>query len=153
MMQRFQYTALALLCLPVMVHAGLGGTVDPWTPATAVVITQAQASNQATSPQLYHVTVLQDAAGNLIHEYTALNGVVFAVSWEGPTMPDLHQLFGSYFQTYVTQLQGNPSLGQHSRVIQSDQLVVLSEGHLRHFHGKAYVPALLPIHVSINDLP
>ena len=37
--------------------------------------------------------------GATVHEYVSRDGIVFAVSWSGPTLPDLKQstiLFGSH---------------------------------------------------------
>jgi hypothetical protein len=88
-----------------------------------------------------------------VREYLNRDGIVFAVAWSGPAMPDLQRLLGPYFEEYTTALTSLKSPGLHRSVrIASSGLVVESEGHLRAYAGRAYLPALVPGGVSVADL-
>jgi len=97
--------------------------------------------------QGYSVKQLSSADGRMVREYVSPAGLVFGVSWQGPTMPDLRQLLGSYFG----QLQ-QASQSRRQRhgplVVQTKDFVLVSGGHMRSFRGRAYVPSLLPANVS-----
>lgn len=96
--------------------------------------------------QGYSIKQLKAADGNTVKEYVSTAGLVFGVSWQGPTMPDLRQLLGTYF----TQVQ-NAAQARRKRggplVIQTKSLVLVSGGHMRAFQGFAYTPDLLPANV------
>src|SRR5262249_22573807 len=42
----------------------------------------------------FDVHQMQSANGTTVREYVSTTGQVFAVSWEGPWMPDLRQMLG-----------------------------------------------------------
>ncbi|MDE2420540.1 MAG: DUF2844 domain-containing protein [Gammaproteobacteria bacterium] len=141
-----------LVGLPTYALAGLGGTVDSFkndsTPATVLRHVVLTTSNSTTNN--YSTQQMHDDAGNLITEYVTTNGVVFALTWRGLFKPDLHQLLGNYFKTYL-DVEGGSS-GRQTQVVDQDSVVVVSEGRLRNFHGKAYIPALVPNGFSLDDL-
>ena len=94
----------------------------------------------------FDVHQMQSASGTTVREYVSTTGTVFAVSWEGPWMPDLRQVLGPYFDAY----QRNLPLVRSSRrshgpiTIRSGDLVVQIGGHPRAFAGRAYIERLLP---------
>ena len=92
--------------------------------------------------------------GTRVQEFVTPAGLVFAVSWRGPVLPDLRVLLGDYlniFQRYTDAarqagLRGGPvNLAQEG-------LVLRSSGRMGHFSGYAYVPTLVPHGVNINEL-
>jgi len=93
------------------------------------------------------------ASGTVVHEYLSRAGKVFAVTWQGPTPPDLRQLFGSYFEPFRSAAAAQSRPGAHRRlsIVQSD-FVVQATGRLRTFQGRAYIPSLIPSGVSIAEL-
>jgi Protein of unknown function (DUF2844) len=103
----------------------------------------------------------QLASGTLIREYLDASGKVVAIAWQGPTLPDLQLLLGSYFPRYVqaqkqTQMQVQPAKPaeashRHAQLRDSD-VVIESHGHLRAFQGRAYLPALLPAGFSPDQI-
>jgi Protein of unknown function (DUF2844) len=99
----------------------------------------------------YAVHEINTAAGLQIHEYLAPNGRVFAVSWRGPTRPDLGQLLGGYAQQ-LAQGAREPHYNHHHLSIQTPEVVVQSSGRTRAFSGRAWAPALMPANFSPNDL-
>lgn len=104
----------------------------------------------------YTVQEITAATGTVIREYVAPGGTVFAVSWSGPAMPDLQQIFGAYFAQYQaavqTQHAGTRRGGHHHVEVHAPSLVVHSGGHMRQYSGMAYVPSLVPQNLSISDL-
>ena len=79
---------------PVPARAALGDTVA-----------SVQADRVSMKGQLrtrsepgYSVQEISAANGVLVREFVSSSGVVFAVSWSGPAMPDLKQTLGTYFE-------------------------------------------------------
>jgi len=91
---------------------------------------------------------IQLDSGTKVREYVSAAGQVFAVVWDGPSMPDLKQLLGSYFAQYTEAGPG----GMGPRVIDQPGLVVHSGGQMRAFHGRAYVPALVPKNMNLEQI-
>ena len=151
-------TALALsavislsgaLLLPLPAAAHLGGDSD----SVDADRQQLRAELRSIPMQQYNLHEIRAASGTLVHEYATRQGTIFAVTWQGPLPPDLHQLFGNYFQRYqaAAATQGRP--GTHRQLnIAAPDLVVQSTARLRAFRGIAYVPSLLPAGVSAADL-
>ena len=104
----------------------------------------------------YSVQQITAANGSIVREYVTPSGVVFAVSWSGPAVPDLQQTLGTYFTQYVTaaksQRASGRSGGHHHLEIRGPSLVVHAGGHMRQYFGLAYVPSLVPQNLSISAL-
>jgi hypothetical protein len=94
---------------------------------------------------------MQSTDGVTVREYIAPSGKVFAVAWNGPLQPDLRQVLGRYFDEYHSGAS-SPRVGRRSLVLERTDLVVHSFGHMRAFHGNAYVPSLLPPNFSATDI-
>jgi hypothetical protein len=87
------------------------------------------------------------ASGVVVHEYVSASGVVYAVTWRGPRMPDLRELLGSYF----AQLSARAPTGGHHRVtLRGVDVVIRSGGHGHSFAGRAWVPSLVPNGVDVD---
>lgn len=132
--------------------AGLGDT------AASVQADRVSVKGQlrARSGPGYTVQEITAATGTVVREYVSPAGVVFAVSWSGPAMPNLQQMLGTYFSQYQTAVKAQRTTsrrGGHNHVeIHAPSLVVRSGGHMRQYSGLAYVPALVPQNLSISDL-
>lgn len=137
---------LAVFAFPVYAQASLGGN------AASVLGDGSQmgASVRTFPASQYTQFDLQLPSGTTVREYLSPGGAVFAVTWEGPSLPDLRQILGDYFQRYVDASQGG---GPGARVIQQTDLVVYTGGRMRAFHGRAYVPQLVPGGVGAENLP
>ncbi len=99
----------------------------------------------------YNIEEMQIPSGTVVKEYVSQNGKVFAVSWRGPTVPDLRQLLGSYFEQY-TAAASEPHMSHRSLTVRREDLVVQSSGRMRAFFGRAYVPSLLPPGFQLQDI-
>ncbi len=98
--------------------------------------------------QGYRLHQITDANGAVVREYVSTAGKVFGISWQGPFVPNMQQLLGSYF-TYLQQ-HAQAQTGRHGGplIIQKDNFVFTNGGHMRWYRGHAYVPSLLPANLS-----
>ena len=99
----------------------------------------------------YRVHEMQLPSGTVLREYAAVDGKVFAVTWNGPFIPNLKQSLGSYFAEFSAAAPAAHGTRKHLLVRQPD-LVVESAGHMRAHHGVAYLPQAVPSGVSVGDL-
>ncbi|MHB1870010.1 MAG: DUF2844 domain-containing protein [Steroidobacteraceae bacterium] len=102
----------------------------------------------------YSVEEITTPAGTVVKEFISPSGIVFAVSWRGPAMPNLAQTLGSTYFSMLTAAEKSqrPAFGHNHVQLRTPQLVVHAGGHMRFFFGVAYVPSLLPPNVTIADL-
>jgi hypothetical protein len=106
---------------------------------------------RTTVGERYTVHEIQTSQGTLVREYVAPSGVVFAVSWRGPKMPDLRQTLGNYFTQFTDAPR--PVHPNHAHfAISEPNLVLQSSGHMRAYFGRAYDPQLLPANVPVTDI-
>jgi hypothetical protein len=139
-----------------MLIAALGPRTASATLGEAEVSVQAdgaklQSSVKVSDQSLYRVHELTMPSGTLVREFVGLDGNVFAVAWRGPTIPNLRQTLGHYFDTFVSA----PKLGHtdHSHVmVHQGDLVVQSGGHMLAFSGRAYLASAVPTDVSLGDI-
>jgi hypothetical protein len=94
----------------------------------------------------FEVHQLQASNGTTVREYVSPTGTVFAVSWEGPWMPDLRQVLGPYFDAYQRTVPAvrNARRSHGPMTFRSGDLVVQIGGHPRAFVGRAYIERLMP---------
>jgi uncharacterized protein DUF2844 len=102
----------------------------------------------------YTIHEMQSASGTTVREYVSSNGVVFAVAWQGPWLPDLRQMLGAYFDDYQRALQSTPNRrrARGSLKVELPDLTVQMSGHPRAFSGRAYVPRLMPLRVQAETI-
>lgn len=96
----------------------------------------------------YRLHEISDPSGGVVREFVSTAGKVFGISWKGPFVPNMQQLLGTYF-TYLQQY-ARAQTGRHGGplIIQKDNFVFTNTGHMRWYHGHAYVPGLLPANLS-----
>lgn len=102
----------------------------------------------------YDVHEIQSPAGTVVSEYISpASGKVFAVSWQGPFLPDMQQVLGRYFQQYSQALQTQErQYGHRPLNIQLPGLVIQTGGHMRAYFGRAYVPSMVPEGVRAEEI-
>ena len=97
----------------------------------------------------YKLHEITTADGALVREFVSPAGVIFGVAWQGSHMPSLQQLLGSHMADLETALQSKTRRpGRAPLIVRTDKLVFVSGGHMRAFHGYAYIPGLVPANVS-----
>jgi hypothetical protein len=92
-----------------------------------------------------HQITLPD--GGVVNEYVSPAGTVFGVSWQGHAIPNLSQLLGSYHANLLAGERTNVR-ARRAVTVQGDNFVLYSVGHLHAFHGRAYVPGLVPANLT-----
>jgi len=109
-----------------------------------------RASVRMTKAAAYTLHELQSPSGTVVREFVSPAGMVFGVAWQGPSLPDLRQVLGKYFDTYVQGMQKRVAHGP--RIIQEQGLVVQVTGHQRAIVGRAYLTDQLPASVRAEDV-
>jgi hypothetical protein len=132
-----------------LAHASLAGDAASVSSDAGALHGVVQAS---ILPQFEIQQIVTDN-GIQVREYLNREGTVFAVTWAGPVVPDLPQLLGAQFAAYAAALAARDHLGLHRSVrVATSSLVVESDGHLRAYVGRAYLPEMIPIGVSAAQL-
>jgi uncharacterized protein DUF2844 len=106
---------------------------------------------RSTVQDRFVVHEIGTADGTTVREYTSPAGVVFAVSWQGPFVPDMAQLLGSYFPEF-REAGRSPVRRRRPLAVRTEHLVVEMGGHMRAFYGRVYLPGALPEGVSESDV-
>lgn len=143
----------ALCASSSLTFAALGGAPLAQSPSVATALREFKSVSPASTPN-YTIQVVELASGTVVHEFVSESGVVFALNWRGPVLPD----FGMVLGTSVTVFNSEARLARVSGKrggplgIRAKGLVVLSAGHMRSFHGYAYLEPLVPANVDILSL-
>ena len=130
------------LSMPSPARASLGKDVASVEADRA----EMQGSRRLVENASYAVHELQAPTGTTVREYVSPDGRVFAVAWQGPFIPNLRQLLGTYFVAFsqAAQAQKGQRPGHGPLLVELPGLVVESGGHMRAFHGRAYIPEWVP---------
>lgn len=114
---------------------------------------QAAASGASTT-SAYTVQQTTLANGTVVREYLTQAGTVFGVAWDGPQMPNLATLLGSYFPQYTAGVKASHAAGlvRGPGVVENSNVIVHSGGHMGAFSGQAWLPQALPAGVSGSDI-
>jgi hypothetical protein len=140
----------AVLAGAQQAQAVLGESVDSVTMEQKTL----SAARSATTAVHYGYTVQEvKSDATTVREYVSSSGLVFAIAWNGRTHPDLTPLLGSYAGEYQEALQQTPRQpGRRHLQVKTDRVVVEKWGHMRKLQGRAYVPALIPTGVSLDEI-
>jgi Protein of unknown function (DUF2844) len=149
-----------VLTLPFPAAAVLGDT------AASVLNDQARMKGtlRSVDNRTYVMHEITSSTGTVVREFVSPQGAVFGVAWEGQFSPDLQQLLGPYYQqaqqaqAAAQQATSQEATSQQPRrrrapiVIETPGLVLYETGHMRSFHGQAYIPQLVPQGVQASDI-
>jgi hypothetical protein len=147
-LNRLKLLAAVAVTLPTLAFASLGGTVST---VQADQVKMKATLRVASTSAKFSVHEIQTSSGVTVREYISTDGKVFGVAWNGPTMPNLQQVLGSYFDTLTKSTKVVKSGHSHMMVNEPD-FIVHSDGHMRAFHGNAYIPSMLPAGVNSNQI-
>ncbi len=144
---------LALACLLIAAiapaaHAALGQS------SATVEADRAHFAARAvsTAGPGFAVQTLTAPNGGVVREYSDPSGVVFAVAWRGPGLPDLRQLLGDrYAALQAGMTRRGPRTKAPLAFVGSD-FVIRNSGHPGAFFGHAYLPQSLPAGFSLATL-
>jgi hypothetical protein len=142
---------MAIVALPSRASATLGGDASS---VDADRVRVQGALLRIVRSDAFVVHEVQSSSGTTIREYVSSAGTVFAVAWQGPWLPNLRQILGTYFDAYQGTLQGTgrSRRARGSLAIDLPDLVVQMSGHPRAFSGRAYVPRLMPPRVQADAI-
>jgi hypothetical protein len=112
---------------------------------------QVRASVRMVSHAAFTVHELSTPSQGVVREYVSPAGRVFAVSWQGPAMPDLSQILGTQYAILGASTH-RQSGGRGHLTVNEGNLVFESSGRMRSFHGRAYLTDALPAGVSSHDI-
>ncbi|HEY6872433.1 MAG TPA: DUF2844 domain-containing protein [Geobacteraceae bacterium] len=143
------WLSLAAWTTPPLARATLGESADSVESDRRALSGVRRA---ATSRDGYTVhEAVSDA--NSVREYVSSSGIVFAIAWNGLSHPDLTLLLGSYAGEYWQAAKQTPRKpGRRSLQVKGGRVVVEKWGHMRNLQGRAYVPALIPPGVSLDEI-
>ncbi len=126
--------------------ATLGGTPSDFGSAAARA-RQLSASAPGGAALAYSITETTLDSGTVVREYTGPGGRVFAVSWNGPFLPDFRTLLGERFER-MQAAAGERKRGRGPVQVNDADLVIESGGHMRAWSGRAWLPSALPAGVG-----
>lgn len=104
----------------------------------------------SNSSQLAGATRYTQALSNgvMLRQYVDAAGLVFALAWDGPVLPDFERLLGPYFQAYTAAARQQ----KRGVSVQEPGVVIESGGMMRSFSGRAYLPGKLPATWNAQDI-
>ena len=137
------------LFISVQAFAALGGDVS----SVQADQVHMNASLRTMQRSGYVKHELHSLGGMIVREFASTDGRIFAVSWNGPSPPDLRQLLGSHFDDFQQAAEAQKGRGPHGPLfIQQNGLVVQTGGHMRSYAGHAYLTDQVPAGVRVEDL-
>lgn len=140
--------ALLLGLSPLTARAGLGENVAHIAQDRVVL---RGTPVQVTRSGAYDRHELQTAAGVQVREFADRSGRIFAVTFNGPSKPDLKVLLGAHYTEYATATR--PSVSTHKVYTHASGTLALSIVKLpRGFTGSAFIPDAVPVGVDPRQL-
>jgi Protein of unknown function (DUF2844) len=144
----FAAAAFVIAAMPRTAFATLGEPESTVQTDVARSLASIKSSQERAG---YRVHEIQLTSGTVMREFVGSDGKVFAVTWQGPTRPDLRQALGRYFDAFVSAPRSKFADRRHVQIQQGD-LIVQAGGHMGALLGRAYLASALPSGVSIGDL-
>lgn len=141
------FVSVLLLVYAGVSHAALGGLPEQFNAEGTAVV-----SSVSSAMPTYTLRETTLATGTQVREYISGSGIVFALAWNGPMLPDLKALLGQYFDTMVAESASKPRAGRSHLGVDLPEVVIHSGGHMRAFEGSAWIPAQFPAGFSADDV-
>ena len=147
--------ASLLLVLPLPAIAALGDDAA----SVLTDLARMKGTLRSVDNRTYVMHEITAPSGAVVREFVTPEGAVFAVAWEGQFPPDLQQLLGPYYQQAQkarekSQQEGSqlPRQRRAPIIVETPGLVLYESGHLRSFHGQAYIPELVPPGIQTSEI-
>lgn len=146
--RRLMLVSLLATLLPLEAGAALGEAA----PSVDVDQARLHASHKVAAGTTYSVHEITTPSGTVVREFvSSATGQVFAVAWNGPFKPDLKQLLGAHFDTFI-ESAGKAPHGRGGVSVRQPDVVIHSGGHMRAFTGMAYLPGQIPEGFQVEDI-
>ncbi|WP_063625746.1 DUF2844 domain-containing protein [Burkholderia sp. AU4i] len=147
-------TTTACCLISTLAYASLGGGAPSVSDDQVRLVANHQAVNhQATAGVGYTVSEMVLPSTTVVREYVA-GGKVFAVTWSGPSAPNVRQLLGTYVDQASADVKAfraaHGGIGPVS--VSSGDFVFQSSGHMGFYAGRAYIPSAFPSGVTSSDI-
>lgn len=130
-----------------LAYAALGSSPSSFDQNGIQMAARSIMPRSADSMAVYTVSQNRLASGTVVREYANLQGVVFAVSWNGPTLPDLQSLMGQQYtmlSNHGTPDRSRVGAPQRQLALSPSDMMMVASSHQRHYVGRAWIPAALP---------
>jgi len=95
----------------------------------------------------YDLHQITTTDGSVVNEFVSPAGVVFGISWQGHSLPNLSQLLGAHLADFQAGRRTN-LIPRRGVTVQTDDFVLTNIGHQRSYRGRAYVPSLIPANLT-----
>jgi hypothetical protein len=135
------------------------GTIPGWAalgqPEASVSTDQLhmKSEDRVQTFQAYKVHQLTTANGPTVREYVSPQGLVFAITWQGRSTPDMNQLLGTYVNDLQTATAAQTRIQPRRGIsVKTKDFVYSNFCRLRICTGSAYVPSLIPSNVSVEAI-
>ena len=147
---RLASVALVTLAFTLPAFAELGGYADS-VEADRVSM---KAALKVTSAPTYAIHEMKAPTGTVVREYVSTDGRVFGVAWQGPFLPDLSKILGSFHAQYADAVRAEKRtyVGHRPVDIRQPRLVVQGGGRMLGHFGRAFVPDMMPEGVSSDAI-
>ncbi|MQA41539.1 DUF2844 domain-containing protein [Rugamonas sp. FT29W] len=127
-----------------LAYAALGSSPSNFGTTPVRQGARSLAAAAGDSAAVYTVSQSTLDSGTVVREYMNADGVVFAVSWNGPALPDLRTLLGDKFAVLTATAAKRPKAGHSQLAVEQQDVVIVSGGHMRAYAGHAWMPGALP---------
>jgi len=143
-------TIVGVLVMLILGAVPAGAVLGEYESSVSLDQQSLRGQDRVTNAQGYTLHQITSPSGGVVSEYVSPQGKVFAVSWRAPLIPNFQQLLGSYVEEVQKAAQAQAQTRRRGAplIVRSKDFVFVSGGHMRAFHGLAYVPSLLPENVS-----
>jgi hypothetical protein len=147
---RYPVAVVLHLILISPAFGSLGGTLD----SVQADQSRMMATIKSTDARGFSIHEMTTPVGVVVREYVSASGRVFGVAWQGPFMPDMRQILGTYFQHFsrAAKAERDRHRSRNLLLITEPGIFVESGGHIRAYSGRAYDPGLLPEGIHGNDV-
>ena len=140
-------TMLGVLLILTLGAVPAGAVLGEYESSVSLDQQHMRGEDRVTTGQGYKLHQITSPNGAVVSEYVSPQGKVFGVSWRAPYIPNLQQLLGSYTTQVQQAAQAQTRRRGAPLIVRTNDFVFVSGGHMRSFHGSAYVPSLLPQNV------
>ena len=137
----------ALLFCSQSAWAALGGDASSIGTGQTHLLASARILRAAT----HTMHELEAGTGTKVREYSGNDGKVFAVCWEGPFRPNLRDLLGEHYDSYLKAAGARVARGPVNIRLPGG-LVIHMSGHQRAFYGRAYLENSVPQGLSTDEI-
>ena len=147
---RLASVALVTLAFTLPAFAELGGYADSVEADRASM----KAALKVTQASAYTVHEMKSPTGTVVREFVSADGRVFGVAWQGPFLPDLSKILGSFHGQYADAVRAEKRtyVGKRPVDVRQPRLVVQGGGRMLGHFGRAFVLDMVPEGVDTNAI-